>query len=170
MKRTDGLERLLEAALAVRLADRDRTAETARVHLAQAQRALRREIGVGVPKTLAARLLGVSTTALERWVTLGRLPVVRRPRGREEIDVVALLDLLEETTLVREEGWQRGVLAEAFRRLGERGLPRRRLRPNLSAHELRADFLATTPAERLREGAELSELATTFAGRRERGA
>lgn len=155
----------MDAAVAVRLARTATADPVVRRLLGRAERLLRREIGPSVPKRRAAALLSVSTTALERWTAGGRLPTLRRPGGREEIDAAALLDLLEETTRLREEGRTRGVLAAAFARLAARGLPRRRPRPNQSARELRSNFLATTPAQRLREGAELSEFATTFAGR-----
>ena len=57
--------------------------------------ALEQQLGQTVSRLLAARLLGVSHTALERWVKSGDLPVVRSSTGREEIPVPALLDLHE---------------------------------------------------------------------------
>lgn len=142
--------------------------------LRRAERLLRREIGPSVPKRRAAALLGISVTALDRWIASGKLPVVRRPGGREEVEAGPLLDLLEEVRRLREyEGVSRGVVAEAFRRLAERGLPPPSLRPNTPSHELRSSYLASTPVERLRETAELSFAATTLAGygarRRARG-
>jgi hypothetical protein len=120
-------------------------------------RELRRELGFSVPKTRAAAVLGVSVNALDRWIEAGRLPTVRRPgSAREEIDADALVDLALEVERLREEGVARGVLAAAFARLAAEGKPRRRPRPNTPAHRLRADFLGTTPAERLATGAELS--------------
>jgi hypothetical protein len=134
--------------------------------LARVQRELRREIGFSVPKTRAAALLGVSVAALDRWIAAGRLPTVRKPgAAREEIDADAVVDLALEVELLREEGVQRGVLAAAFDRLAAEGKPKRRPRPNMSARELRADFLRSTPLERLRTGAALSEVATLLAGR-----
>jgi SRSO17 transposase len=138
--------------------------------LRRVERELRREIGVGVPKTRAAAVLGVSVTALDKWIARGLLPVVRRPgSSREEIDADALLDLAEEVTRLREAGRMRGVLAAAFRRLAESGRPRPKLRPNQSARELREHYLATTPRDRLREVAELSRVLTGLARGRSRG-
>lgn len=57
--------------------------------------ALERQLGPTVSRRLAARLLGVSHTALERWVKAGDLPVVQSAAGRQEIPVPALLDLYE---------------------------------------------------------------------------
>lgn len=132
-----------------------------------------REVGTSVPKRRAAALLGISVTALQRWVRSGRLPVVRRAGGREEIEAGALLDVVEEVRRIREEeDAPRAPVARAFRRLAARGLPRRKLRPNQPARELRAAYLRSTPAERLREAAELSFAVTTLAryGARRRAA
>jgi DNA-binding transcriptional MerR regulator len=155
----------VEAATAVRLAARYADDERVSRQLRRAERLLRQQIGASVPKRRAAALLGISVTALERWIAAGKLPVVRRPGGREEVDADALLHLVEEVRRLREEeGVSRGAVAEAFRRLAERGLPRPRLRPNTPPGELRRSYLSSTPAERLAEAAELSLAATTLAG------
>ena len=57
---------------------------------------LERELGETVSRRLAARVLGVSHTALERWIKSGDLPVVYSMSGRVEVPVPALLDLYEE--------------------------------------------------------------------------
>lgn len=129
-------------------------------------RELRASVGVGVPKRRAATLLGVSVQALERWVRSGALPVMRKPgSSRELIDAEALLVVAEEVGRLRELGVERGALAEALRTLRAEGHLPRKLRPNQSAAELRHEYLHTTPAERLRAAAELSELASALAGR-----
>jgi len=56
---------------------------------------LERELGETVSRRLAARVLGVSHTALERWTKAGDLPVVYSTKGRTEVPVPALLDLYE---------------------------------------------------------------------------
>jgi hypothetical protein len=56
---------------------------------------LERELGETVSRRLAARLLGVSHTALERWTKSGDLPVVYSTKGRAEVPVPALLELYE---------------------------------------------------------------------------
>ena len=133
-------------------------------------RELRATVGVGVPKRRAATLLGVSVQALERWVRSGALPVVRKSgSSRELIDAEALLVVAEEVAQLREQGVQRGALAEALRTLRAEGRLPRKLRPNQSAAELRHEYLHTTPADRLRAAAELSELAGALAGRAKAG-
>jgi excisionase family DNA binding protein len=128
---------------------------------------LRAQVGVGVPKRRAAALLGVSVQALERWVASGALPVVRVPgSSRQLIDAEALLVLAGEVMVLRERDERRGVVATALRRLQAEGRLPRKLRPNQSARELRHEYLHTSPAERLRQGVELSELATSLAARR----
>ena len=49
-------------------------------------------------------MLGVSHTALDRWIKAGDLPVVYSPKGRVEVPVPALLDLYEAVESDREEG------------------------------------------------------------------
>jgi hypothetical protein len=57
--------------------------------------ALERELGETVSRRLAARVLGVSHTALDRWIKAKDLPTVYSPQGRVEVPVPALLDLYE---------------------------------------------------------------------------
>jgi hypothetical protein len=56
---------------------------------------LENELGGTLSPSLAASLLGVSHTALRRWINLGDVPVVLSSRGRKEIPVAALVDLYE---------------------------------------------------------------------------
>jgi hypothetical protein len=44
---------------------------------------------------MAARLLGVSQTALDRWIALGDVPVVVGRGGRREVPLHALVELVE---------------------------------------------------------------------------
>ena len=132
--------------------------------LERVQRELQRELGFSIPKTRAAAILGVSVNALDRWIGAGRLPTIKRPGSvRVAIDADAVVDLAVEVQRLREEGLERGVLAAAFERLAAEGKPRRRPRPNKPARELRADFLESTPTERLRTGIELSYVSSVLA-------
>lgn len=63
--------------------------------LSRVRLGLEEQLGQTVSRRLAARLLGVSHTALERWIKSSDLPVVRSSTGREEVPVPALLDLYE---------------------------------------------------------------------------
>jgi hypothetical protein len=165
MGRAAAVERAVEQVVALRQVADAVSDPRERRRLARVLRRLRREVGVGVPKRRAAAILGVSVPALQKWIDRGRLPVVRRPGGREEIDAEALLDLAEEVSRLREAGERRGLLSAAFARLAERGRPRPKLRPNESARDLREVFEQTTPLERLRIGAELSMVGTVLAAR-----
>ena len=166
MGRAERVERAVGHVVALRRASQAVRDAGERRRLEQVERELRKEVGVGVPKRRAAAVLGVTVPALEKWIERGRLPVIRRPgSSREEIDADALLDLAAEVSRLRELGQTRGVLATAFERLAQEGLPLPKLRPNETAHELRRDYERTKPAERLREAAELSRVLTGLAVR-----
>lgn len=166
MGRAADLERAVARAVALRRVAPSVSDPREQRRLARVQRELLREIGFSVPKTPAAAVLGVSVNALDRWIASGRLPTIRRPGAvREEVDADALLDVAVEVDRLREEGVERGVLAAAFERLAAEGKPKRRPWPNVPARELRAEYLRTTPLERLRTGAELTHVATLLAGR-----
>jgi hypothetical protein len=66
--------------------------------------ALEAELGEVVSRRQAARLLGVSHTAVGRWTASGELPVVTDSRGREGIPVAELLDLHEAVEAERAAG------------------------------------------------------------------
>jgi len=166
MATTPPVERTIEHVVSLRRAGPAVADPRERRRLKQVERDLRRAIGVGVPKRRAAAVLGVSVTALDKWIARGRLPVVRRPgSSREQIDADALLDLAEEVVLAREEGQTRNLLATAFERMAKHGRPRPKLRPNQPARELREHYLQTTPGDRVREVAELSRVLTGLAVR-----
>ncbi len=75
------------------------------------RRALEGELGETVSRRLAARVLGVSHTALDRWIKAGDLPLVYSAQGRVEVPVPALLDLYESVEADRAGGDRRHVLA-----------------------------------------------------------
>lgn len=134
-----------------------------RRRLASVVRQLRRRLGTGVPKRQAAAALGVTVQALDRWVAAGKIPVFHRPgSSRELIDAQALIALAAEAERLREQGGLR-VLARAIASLDERGRLPRRLRPNHSAQELRHEFLHSTPAGRLQQAVELSQVGAALA-------
>ncbi len=68
---------------------------------------LERELGGSVSRSLAARMLGVSHTALQKWIDAGDVPVVITPSGRNEVPVAALVDLHEAVSSERESGLRR---------------------------------------------------------------
>ena len=77
---------------------------------------LERELGETVSRRLAARVLGVSHAALDRWVKKGDLPVIYSSRGRPEIPVPTLLELNDKVEHTRDQGAQRYVLAPTMAR------------------------------------------------------
>jgi DNA-binding transcriptional MerR regulator len=158
------LEQAVQRVIALRSVANAVIDPVERRRLERVTRELRREIGVGVPKRRAARLLGVSVQALEPWVERGLLPAVRKPGStRELLDAATLIVLAEEVSRRREAGESRGVVAMSLRELERTGRLPRKLRPNRTARELRREFLATTPQGRLRDVAALSQTAVTLA-------
>ena len=75
-------EKLIPLIVELRLALKaTREPETAG-RLRRVENELRELLAPGVPKAQAARVLGVSATALTRWVDRGRLPLVASSRSR----------------------------------------------------------------------------------------
>lgn len=72
--------------------------------LAAARVLLEEDLGSTVSRRLAAEVLGVSHTALRRWIDRGDIPVVYSESGRMQIPVAALLDLYEEVNAQRVAG------------------------------------------------------------------
>jgi hypothetical protein len=130
--------------------------------LRQLEWTLRPLLGPGLPKKRAAACLGVSVAALDKWIHRGRLPVVSKTASsRLAVETRAFLELAEQVEELRREGLERGLLAEAFGRLGWPDEPSgqqvlreeiaRLPRPNVSVRRLRADYEGTAPAERVIE-------------------
>ena len=78
--------------------------------------ALEEELGETVSRRLAARLLGVSHTALDRWIKSGDLPVVYSSQGRVQVPVPALLDLYDAVEADRADGHRRYALTPTMAR------------------------------------------------------
>jgi hypothetical protein len=92
---------------------------------------LEAQLGGTVSRAMAARVLGVSHTALNNWVALGGVPVVIGKGGRKEIPIPALLELKEKVDEQRRSGRRRShviepVIAKARRRA-------ERMRPTIPA-------------------------------------
>lgn len=92
---------------------------------------LERAAGPTVGRAASARLLGVSQTALDRWIATGDVPVVLTPHGRREVPLAALLDLIE---AVEAHGAERRPLAAALRVQRASTTPPRRHRDQPSGH------------------------------------
>ncbi|MGH2969777.1 MAG: hypothetical protein ACRDK0_12045 [Solirubrobacteraceae bacterium] len=92
--------------------------------------ALERELGETVSLRLAASLLGVSHTALRRWIRAGDLPTVFSRSGRDEVPVSALVELYEAVQRERRPGGRRSHVLEPIMSEGRARAER------LRAHEL----------------------------------
>lgn len=158
---------LLDAIVRLRLAIPRAHDRELRHDLREVEVRLRRQLGPFVPKKLAAQLLGISVTALGRWIERGYLPVVAPTASAQRLSVESgpLLELATEVRRLRGLGRARGVIAQAIRSLtwperGERlvySVDVARLpRPNVSLDELQRQFAETTPEERVIQLAELN--------------
>jgi hypothetical protein len=156
---------LVSSILQLRAAIRKTREPGTRAALRSIETDLRKLLGPSVSKRVAARALGVSPTALERWLGRGRLPLVRKNGStRLELETGPFLDLAERVAALRSQG-RRRPLSAAFASLGWSDDPdgpqilseavARLPRPNVSARELRERFRTTTPEERVRQAAAL---------------
>jgi hypothetical protein len=102
-------KRLFENIIRLRRAERDAPASR---DIVAVRTALEEDLGETVSRRLAASLLGVSHTALSRWIKAGDLPVVYNTKGREEVPVAALLDLYEAVNRERAAGRRRRHVLE----------------------------------------------------------
>lgn len=148
----DGIVRLRRAA---------RVAEAAS-DVAPVRRDLESQLGPTLSRSRTALILGVSQTALDRWVAAGQIPIVLTPHGRREVPRQFVIELREAIDELLEKGEQRHVLAAALaerrraaKALGGKGTPQFRRRP-ASPHghdtaERRSRAYHAVVAERLDE-------------------
>lgn len=146
----EGLEHLRRLRHAERHVDPD-----VRGELGATRDFIERLIGPTVSRAAAARLLGVSHTALDRWVDKGDVSTVITPQGRREVPVSELVELLDDLDELAPGDKQplARVIRERRRRAREaidldKLLPRRRGRghrvaelQSLAYHRLVADRL-----------------------------
>lgn len=104
MTGSDRKKWLFEQILRLRRAERDVPSNR---DIVAVRTELEQELGGTLSPSLAAALLGVSHTALLRWVKSGDVPAVITPHGRREIPVRALVDLYESVSRERESGRRR---------------------------------------------------------------
>lgn len=149
--------------------ERERTLENV-VRLARAERqgaspevaAVREDLEAQLEGTVlrsaAARRLGVSHTALNRWIDAGDVPVVITKQGRKEVPIPVLLELQERVSEQRRSGRRRLHTLEAVmieqRRQAHRLRPQGKLRTSTEPHrvaELRSLAYHRALAPRLRK-------------------
>jgi hypothetical protein len=167
---------LLEPIVDLRLALQRARDPGLRAELRHVEVALRRQLGPSVPKRVAARLLGVSVTALDRWIDRGRVPVVAPANGarRLGVETLPLLELATSVAALRRSGRKRGVVSAALEQLGRRDHGQRLVvcadvarlpRPNVSLDELQQQFRQTTPEARVLQLAALNDSLNRLATR-----
>jgi hypothetical protein len=78
----------------IRLRQAERTYPTSE-EIAAVRADLEEMIGPTIARATAARLLGVSQTALERWIATGDVPILIALSGRREMPLRALVELIE---------------------------------------------------------------------------
>ena len=78
------------------------------------RRELEARLGSTLSRSRAARILGVSQTALDRWVEAGQVPVVVTPRGRREVPRQFVVELREAIDGLLAEGRRRHLLGAAL--------------------------------------------------------
>jgi hypothetical protein len=111
MARVVETEKLVEAIVRLRRAERVLAAAG---DVAPVRRELESQVGPTLSRSRASRLLGVSQTALDRWVDAGRVPSVLTPRGRREVPLRFTVELLEEIQRLRDKSVTRHPLATAL--------------------------------------------------------
>lgn len=75
---------------------------------------VRSRVGLGVPKAVAARVLGFSVNTLDKWIARGRVKTVEGKNGRQLVALEPLVDLAAQVEELRETGKKDGVLAAAI--------------------------------------------------------
>jgi hypothetical protein len=97
----------------VRLRRAERIPEAAS-DVAPVRRDLESRLGPTLSRSRAALVLGVSQTALDRWVVAGQVPIVMTPGGRREVPRQFVVEVGEAIEELKESGRQRHLLAAAL--------------------------------------------------------
>jgi hypothetical protein len=141
-------ERLVSNVVRLTRAERKSSAQE---DIAAVRLDLERAIGPTVTRAMAARLLGVSQTALDRWISLGDIPAVIGRTGRREVPLHALVELVDAIEDLGRSGKQAHPLAHLMRQ-------RRRQAQRLDANDILWD-IRYPHGEHDHRGAELRGLA-----------
>lgn len=78
------------------------------------RRELEARLGPTLSRSRTARILGVSQTALDRWVEAGQVPTVVTPNGRREVPRQFVIELREAIDALLAEGPRQRPLAAAL--------------------------------------------------------
>ncbi|HEX7058297.1 MAG TPA: hypothetical protein VF176_00390 [Solirubrobacterales bacterium] len=105
-------ERLVENIVRLRRAER---VPAVRRDVSPVRRDLEARLGPTLSRSRAARLLGVSQTALDRWVAAGEVPTVVTPTGRRAVPCQFAIEVREAIDELRGGGPRRHALASALK-------------------------------------------------------
>ncbi|MGC1166755.1 MAG: hypothetical protein WA862_11670 [Solirubrobacterales bacterium] len=86
----------------------------ATAEVAPVRRDLEARLGPTLSRSRSARILGVSQTALDRWVVAGQVPTVLTPAGRREVPRQFVVELREAIGELRGKSSRRHPLAAAL--------------------------------------------------------
>ena len=78
------------------------------------RRDLESQLGPTLSRSRAALILGVSQTALDRWVDAGQVPIVLTPSGRREVPRQFVIEVREAIDELRKSGRHGHLLAAAL--------------------------------------------------------
>lgn len=170
MGRGSVIGRALSDAVELRALARASPDAALQTRLGQIARRRCEDIGPSVPKLRAAQVLGVSLTALDKWIARGAIPVMRRSSSsRQEVDTNTVIDLAVEIRALQATGRTRGLLATALARLNPAdenapaaAMGTRGFFPD-QTEERRREFALLTPGERVAQAITLSRSATRIA-------
>jgi hypothetical protein len=98
---------------------------------------LEAQLGGTVSRSLSAKLLGVSHTALNNWVEAGGIPTVITKQGRKEVPIPALLELQEQVQRQRKSGRRKLHLLEPI--MAEAQIRAERMNPRPLGPDRRSD-------------------------------
>lgn len=82
--------------------------------VAPVRRELEERLGPTLSRSRAAQILGVSQTALDRWVAVGQVPIVLTPAGRREVPRQFVVEMREAIGDLRGKSAHRRPLAAAL--------------------------------------------------------
>jgi DNA-binding transcriptional MerR regulator len=83
-------------------------------NVAPVRRQLESQLGPTLSRSRASKILGVSQTALDRWVAGGQIPVAISPSGRREVPRQVVIELRESIDRLKRKGITRHPLGAAL--------------------------------------------------------
>jgi hypothetical protein len=104
-------EKLVDGIIRLRRVER---IPAAAADVAPVRRELEARLGPTLSRSRAAQILGVSQTALDRWVVARQIPIVLTPTGRREVPRQFVVELREAIGELRGQSSRRHPLATAL--------------------------------------------------------